>query len=300
MILQLVVNLIITGLVWQQTLVPAGLTLADEVQAGGDAPALVRPIRILDNRSLGVKITAPYAIVLDIKSGEVLFEKNIHQPAPIASLTKLMSALIFLEDNPDFNKIITIEAEDYRLGSTIGLFSGEQVTLRDLFYSALAGSSNNAMIALARSTGLSEEKFVEKMNGRAKLLGLNNTNFIEPTGLDSGNISSAYDIVRLANYVLRNPNIRAAVTATDYSFRVSNTGRLQKVNNTNKLLKSFLRITGGKTGFTDAAGYCLASQVANGDGREILVVVLGSTSEEARFQEVKGLAWWTFENYRWE
>ncbi len=316
MILQLVVNLIITGLVWQQALAPAwpagqangrpaGLTLADQAglpagEAGGDALDLRRPIRILDNRSLGVKITAPGAIVMDVKTGEVLFEKNSHQPMPIASLTKLMSALVFLENSPDLNQAVVIQKEDYRPGSTVGLYNGEKVTRRDLFFSSLAASSNNATMALAHSTGLSEADFVKKMNSRAKLLGLKNTHFTEPTGLDSGNVSSAYDIARLASYALLDPNIKEAVTTTDYRFRVSNTGRLQKVGNTNKLLKSFLHITGGKTGFTEAAGYCLVSRVVNDQGDEIMVVVLGSASETSRFQEVKGLAWWTFENYRWE
>ncbi len=300
MILQLVVNLIITSLIWHQALVPTGLNLENSAIQGGDAPNFQQPARVLDNRSLGIKITAPAAIVLDIKSGEVLFDKNIHQPMPIASLTKLMSTLVFLENNSDLDQEVIIKKEDWQPGSTVAFYAGDRVTLRDLFYSSLAGSANNAMMALAHASGLSEEEFIKKMNSRAKLLGLKNTQFVEPTGLDAGNVSTAYDIARLASYALRDGNIKQAVTTTDYGFRVRNTGRFQKVSNTNKLLKSFLHITGGKTGFTEAADYCLASRITNDQGGEIMVVVLGSTSEQARFQEVKGLAWWTFENYKWE
>lgn len=297
MILETIVNLIITTLIWNQALVPAGLLLENN---NHDNPNQVLPQRVLDNRSLGIKVTAPSAIIMDIGSGEILYEKDIHRQLPIASLTKLMSALVFLEGNPDFDQVFTIKAEDYRAGSTVAFYNGEEVTIRDLFYSALAGSANNAIVSLARSTGKSEEEFVKIMNRQAKILGLKNTVFVEPTGLDAGNMSTAYDIARLATYALRDERIRAAVTTTDYSFRVINTGRLQNVRNTNRLLGSFLHIIGGKTGFTDAANYCLASRVTNDQGGDIMVVVLGSASEESRFQEVKGLAWWAFENYKWQ
>lgn len=298
MILQLFVNLIITGLIWQQALVPASLNWENTV--GGDAPNISQPVRVLDNRSLGVKVTAPSAIVLDLPSGEILFEKNSHRQQPIASLTKLMSALVFLENSPDFEQEAEITQGDWQPDSTVALYTGDKLSLRDLFYSSLAGSANNATMALMHASSLSEENFVKKMNNRARLLGLKNTYFTEPTGLDSGNVSTAYDIARLAAYALRDGNIKKAVTTTDYSFNIHNTGRFQKVTNTNKLLKSFLNITGGKTGFTDAANYCLASRIVNDRGNEIMVVVLGSASEESRFQEVKGLAWWTFENYQWQ
>ncbi|MFH1173358.1 MAG: D-alanyl-D-alanine carboxypeptidase family protein [bacterium] len=299
MIIQAIVNLIITTLIWNQALVPAGLLLDKDGDNNSNTNIIV-PQRTLDNRSLGIKVTAPSAIVMDIKSGEILFEKDIHQPMPIASLTKLMSALVFLEGNPDFNQVFTIKAEDYRPGSTVAFYNGEEVTIRDLFYSALAGSANNAIVSLARSTGKSQEEFVNIMNRQAKILGLKNTAFVEPTGLDAGNVSTAYDVARLTAYALRDERIRQAVTTTDYSFRVINTGRRQQVRNTNRLLDSFLHITGGKTGFTDAADYCLASRVINDQGGEIMVAVLGSASEESRFQEVKGLAWWAFDNYKWE
>jgi len=137
------------------------------------------------------------------------------------------------------------------------------------------------------------------MNQKAKDLGMNQSVFLDPTGLEVGNLATAADIFKLARAAFARPEIRDATSRADYSFSIVNAPRQYRVENTNKLLKSYLKIIAGKTGYLDEAGYCLASQVKGPMGQEVIIVVLGSDSETGRFQELKSLAQWSFDNYVW-
>jgi len=276
--------------------------LVQEIQVGGDNSF---PMKRLESKSLGIKTEARSVIIRDGGTGKILFEKNSKEKLPVASLTKLMTAVVFLDLSPDWQKEIEVTSQDEREGGKLYVMRGEKVKVLDLFYTALAGSANNAILALVRATGKSQEEFVNLMNKKAKSLDLKDTHFVEPTGLSPQNISSAQDIAKLASYALRFKEIRDATTTENYSFKSLN-GRGHDIKNTDLLLKSFLndeksgyRITGGKTGYIEEAGYCLMTRVANKRENEIIVVVLGAEDHFARFQEVKGLAFWTFENYEW-
>jgi len=252
-----------------------------------------------NNSSLGIEISAPSAMIVDKKTGLVLWQKNPNEVRSLASLTKLMTALVFLDNNPGWETEVMILESDYRNGGRRYVYAGEKVLLRDIFNTALVASSNDATMALARSTGLSPEDFINQMNLKAHNLGMLQSFFVEPTGLDPQNISSAQDVITLIQVSFNQPEIVNVTSKLLYSFDIINVPRSYTVENTNLLLKSYLRVMAGKTGYLDEAGYCLTSLIKGTKEQEIYLVVLGSDSEYNRFQEVKSLAQWTFDNYYW-
>lgn len=250
-----------------------------------------------DNNSLGVKITAHSAAVLDKDSGIVLWKKNADGVRSIASITKLMTAIVFLENRPDWNTQITMEIRDEANGGIPDIKRGEVVRVKDLFYTALIASDNNAAMAMVRSTGLSNEEFVKKMNDKAKALGLENTAFVEPTGLNDANHSTAIEVLQMAKYAFDIPDIRAVVGLAEYNFN-SISGESHRIFSTNQLLSSYLDIEAGKTGFINSSGYCIVAEV-KGDKANIISVVLGSETNPDRFQDLKILSGWILENFIW-
>lgn len=253
-----------------------------------------------NNTSLGMEITARSAIIIDKKSRAILWQKNPDAERPVASITKLLTALVFLENNPGWETKVTIQKSDYRSGGRSYIYTGEEILVKDLFYASLVASSNEATTALVRSTGLTSEEFVNKMNQKAKSLGMSNSHWVEPTGLNPANVSTAADLGLLAQAAFSQPIIMQATLQEEYQFDVLNVPRHYALKNTDKLLKSYLNILAGKTGYLEEAGYCLASLIKGQAGQEIYVIVLGSESEQTRFQEVKSLAQWAFDNYVWE
>lgn len=264
------------------------------------------PVRNPDTASLGVKVTAESFIVVEPESGAVLYEKNAAEPRAIASITKLMTALVFLQYNKDWNQQITMTAGDYQSGSTPVLLIGDKVTVKDLFYAMMVASSNEAASALARSTGLTKDDFAFQMNQQAKILGMTNSNFVEPTGLSANNQASAEDIIKLIKVAFSHAEVRKAGATKAYSIRTLNGNVARNLENTDKILKedfgianSNYKIEAGKTGFINAAGYCFASQIKDENNRRLLIAVLGSSSTYDRFTDTKSLAYWVFNNYRW-
>ncbi len=252
----------------------------------------------LNSSSLGIKISAASAMVVDKRTNSILWQKNPEEARPIASITKLMTALVFLDNNPGWQTEVTIQESDSREGGRVRVYNGEKMYVKDLFNASLVASSNNSTMALARSTGLTEEGFVEAMNQKAQELGMSDSIFFEPTGLDPANVSTAFDIIKLAQTALSQPDIAAATKQKEYKFSIINAPRNYTLKNTDRLLNSYLNVVSGKTGFLDEAGYCLVSNIDN-NGHEVLVVVLGSETEDSRFQEVKALSQWSFDNYYW-
>ncbi|MFA5076326.1 MAG: serine hydrolase [Patescibacteria group bacterium] len=258
----------------------------------------------VDDKSLGIEVSAQSGVVIDKQSGQILWEKNAYQPRSIASITKLMAALVFLENNPGWDKEVTIAASDQREGGVAFFAPGEVVSVRDLFYVSLVKSINCTVAALVRSTGLSEEEFVIQMNQKAQDLGLNSTHFVDPTGLASRNISTALEVAFLLKVALDHPAIANATTLKDFTAVVINKNEKRQAGATNYLLTSYLnsgnyKVLGGKTGFIEEAGYCLTSAVADKAGHQVISVVLGSATAESRFTESKGIIDWTFNNYQW-
>lgn len=252
--------------------------------------------------SFGLKTTAWSILVADSIGEKIIFQRSPQKILPIASLTKLMTILVFSELNPDLEKMIEIKSEDeikeanFNLlaPSKISFVVGEKVRLNDLLAASLVKSANNAVKALVRSTGLSQEEFVKLMNRRAESLAMNSTFFVEPTGLDPGNHSTAEDLAKLARAAFNNLSIQQLSTTKIYNFKTTlpdGQSKKYQIRNINKLLNSFLKIIGAKTGYLEEAGYCFAGLLEY-NNKKVIVIILGSQSEKDRLQEIKGLTWW--------
>lgn len=252
----------------------------------------------IDNDSLGVKLTASSAAVMDKKSGLVLWQQQADVVRPIASISKLMAALVFLEHNPGWQTEVTLEEKDFVISSPVKLVAGEKVSVKDLFYSSLIASDNNALLALVRASGKTQSEFVALMNAKAKDLKLTKTKFSDPTGLSSKNVSTANEVLLLAKAAFELIEIRQAASQATYDF-VALSGEKHKVLSTNKLLGSFLHLGPAKTGYIGEAGFCLVAEVSNENNQEILAVVLNSDNNDNRFQDLKALAYWIFQNFNW-
>lgn len=262
------------------------------------------PARI-NEKSLGIEVSAPYVLVIEKESGNILFEKNKKLQSPIASITKLMTALVFLDHNPGWGQELTIQASDIKNGGQALVSPGEKFRLKDIFHIALISSSNEATMALARSTGFTEEDFIKKMNEKAKSFGLEHTFFIDPTGLEPANISNAYETAIFAKHAFSKKDISEALQKKEYVATTLNTKRKITAVSTDKLLDSFINdkslnysIVGAKTGYINESQYCFTAEVSK-DGNNIILVLLGSKSANDRWNEAKGLIDWTFSNFRW-
>ncbi|MEZ5305295.1 MAG: D-alanyl-D-alanine carboxypeptidase family protein [Verrucomicrobiales bacterium] len=222
-------------------------------------------------------VYAKRTIIVDVHSGEPLYEKNADELCAVASTQKLLTALLVIE-NCDLDEAITVEREDADVAPTrVGIKPGETYTRRQLLTSLLVRSGNDIAVCLARTTAGSVEAFVEMMNARAAQLGMANSHFKNPHGLtEEGQHSTARDMALLARVAYANPIIHEIVQIEEYDFKF-NDGSVRELFNTNKVLKSYEPCNGMKTGYTVASGNCLVSSGQVGD-REIIAVVLGSTS----------------------
>lgn len=242
-------------------------------------------------------VEAEGIIIVDFDSGAILYEKNANTKLQIASITKLMTAIVALEEgNLDDNVYVSRKAAKTE-GSKVWLLSGEEIKLQSLLYAALIHSGNDAAVAIAEHIAGDVPTFVEKMNAKAKELRLYSTHYENPIGFDSpNNYSTVYDLGLLARYAYRKPLIRDAVGRSEMTVASTDGGITHDLESTNKLLDSFLNVLGLKTGHTEAAGLCFVSIIENDNGHKIITVVLNSP---ARFTETKILASWTFDSYIW-
>jgi len=224
--------------------------------------------------------------VIDATSGKLLYAKNPELKCPPASTTKLMTAIVTLE-NKDLKDIVTISRNAARVPPhKAGFREGERVTVEELLNAALIGSANDAAVALAEATAGSEEKFVELMNKKALSIGATNTHFINPNGLPGpGQYITAVDLARIMDYALRYPKIReiigtrvAQVSTTD--------GNTKLIRNTNRLLWSEDELVGGKTGYTSKARHCFVC-AAERKNDTIVVALLGSPSRSDLWKETE-------------
>jgi D-alanyl-D-alanine endopeptidase (penicillin-binding protein 7) len=238
-------------------------------------------------------IRAEAAIIYDPKTGQVLWEQNSTDLRSIASITKVMTATVVLEDpNVDLTSPIIVDSSDVRAASTTYLRAGYKVTRDDLLHLLLIGSDNAAARALARTSPLGFEGFVDRMNEKADELGLEATSYADPSGLLNANVSSAYDMARLISYVSGNERIASIMRTPKYTVHAG--ARTISVSSTNQLVKAGdVDVQAGKTGFIRAAGYCLATllRLPQG-GPDVAVVVLGAKSNAGRFWETRHLFNW--------
>jgi D-alanyl-D-alanine endopeptidase (penicillin-binding protein 7) len=227
-------------------------------------------------------VYARNAILLDPASGEVLFEKNSSRSVPIASLTKLMTALVFLEQRPDMARQVEVTLTEIRGAGKTQLRRGEVLPLGELLRMSLMSSDNCATRVLARESGLSPADFIARMNLKAVELGLTGSRFVEFTGLDERNVSTASDVARLLHAAANEPLVAEISTTRSHEFRTER--RRHHIGNTNRLLYGRYEVLGGKTGFISEAGYCFATWV-RAQGRELIAVVLGAPTNATRFAD---------------
>jgi len=253
------------------------------------------------------KISAKSFIVLDAETGKTLLADDADAPRSIGSITKLVSALVLVKNISDWNQDIIIEKGDWREGNNY-VYPEERIKARDLLSVSLIGSSNVAIMALARASGLTPEKFILSMNEEAKNLGILKSIFTEPTGLDVGNKSTAMDVALILKKVLENEEIKKIISVKNYVFQAKDAaGKIKgrRINSTNELFLANLQnseiknILGAKTGYIEEAGYCFAAIFENKNKKRIIVVVLGAESSASRFSEARALAEWVFKSYVW-
>jgi serine-type D-Ala-D-Ala endopeptidase (penicillin-binding protein 7) len=277
------------------------LVLNDKV----DSAAVKIPERV-NPENIGVKITADKYLVLDVDSGKVLMEQNSNAKQSIASITKIMTAMVILDQKPNWKQKVTMIERDETVGAHPNVYRGEEATFENLWNAALVASDNNSIMAMVRALGFSRDEFVELMNKKADELRLYNSTFADPTGLNGENQSTATDVARLIYLSMKEDKIRDTVIQEKYSFKILNNKKTRKVVSTDILIDSFLNserygyeLIGGKTGFLPEAGYCLSVEISH-ENKPVIIVVLNSADINARFQDTKVLADWVFNNFKWE
>jgi D-alanyl-D-alanine carboxypeptidase (penicillin-binding protein 5/6) len=230
-----------------------------------------------EKRGQAPAVTAQRVAVIDPVSGEILAEKNADRRSQVASTQKLLTALLIIEAG-GLDEMVTIEKEDSNCAPVkITLSEGDKYSRRQLLGVLMVKSFNNVARALARDNAGSPELFAEKMNERAKALGMTDSHFVNPNGLpDEEQFSTAHDMALLARAADALPELRGMVSTRFFEWKRAN-GGVDKFENTNRVLRTYEYCDGMKTGYTDAAGHCL---VASGekDGRRRIVVVLGDTT----------------------
>ena len=250
----------------------------------------------------GVEVAAPSAILMDAATGTILFEKNAHEKLAPASVTKVMTLLLVMEaldsGRISWDDMVTAsETAAGKGGSQVYLEVGEQMSMDEMLKSVVVSSANDCATALAEHVAGSEAAFVEMMNARAAELGLEDTHFVNCTGLDdepnaAEHLTSAYDIALMSRELLKHDEIRKYTTIWMDTVRDGQFG----LSNTNKLVRFYQGTTGLKTGYTKAAGHCLSAS-AQRDGIELIAVVLHCESSSDRFQSAKALLDYGFANY---
>lgn len=247
------------------------------------------------------KFSAGSIFAKDVKTGAVLFHKNEYSARPVASLTKLMSALIILENRPNWSVTTTVIGED---SLDTHMYAGDVYPLEDLWQAALIGSSNKAILSLVSALGLDKNVFVERMNQRAHELGMMETVFTDPSGLDETNVSSASDLALLLQEALQKKRIQTALITKEYNLYSVQRNANHHFWSTNWLLLGWIpnqlpEMRGGKTGYIPASGYNFIMQAGDGQGHFVNVIILGANSHEARFTEARDVAEWVFASYEW-
>jgi len=260
-------------------------------------------MKIMNNTSVS-ELKAKGAVLIDINSGTVLQEKNSHEKLPLASVTKVMSMLLIMEaidsGKISFDTKVKVSEHSYSMGgSQVWLEPGEIFTVHELMKAVAIHSANDATVALSEAVAGSEEAFVNMMNEKANELGMNDSHFLDCSGLtDIGHYSSAYDIALMSReLLLKHPKITEYTSIWQDKFRENVPGKKPVgLDNTNKLVRHYDGTVGLKTGYTGAAGHCLsASAIRN--GQQLISVVLGEPDSNTRFAESRKLLDYGFANF---
>ena len=245
----------------------------------------------IDNPELNARI----ALIYDRASGRIIYEKNGNKQTPMASTTKILTSIVILE-NADLKETVTIGSKAAGTGgSRLGLKKNDKITVNDLLYGLMLRSGNDAAVALALHVGGSIEGFADMMNKKAEELGLTNSHFVVPHGLDNeGHYTTAYELAKMADYALNIPKFKEIVSNKSATIYIN--GYPKAINNTNKLLGSVSGVYVVKTGFTNGAGRCLVSSCKRGE-LDIITVIIGADTNNQRTADTKELIEYAFNNF---
>ena len=240
-------------------------------------------------------INSRIGVIYDRKSGRVIWGKNDNKRVAMASTTKIMTCIIVLE-NANLNEEVTVSSRAAGTGgSRLELKKGDKITIHDLLYGLMLRSGNDAAVALAEHVGGDKEGFAKLMNNKAKELGLKDTHFVTPHGLDNPeHYTTAYELAQITDYALKNETFAKIVNTKDYTISIN--GYSKGLTNTNELLGYLQGVNGVKTGFTNNAGRCLVTSV-NRNNFEIITVVLGADTKKIRTADSIKLIEYAYKNY---
>lgn len=241
------------------------------------------------------QINSRIALIYDRTSGKIMYEKNGNKQTPMASTTKIMTAIVVLE-NANLKDVVTIDSKAAGMGgSRLGLKKNDKITVNDLLYGLMLRSGNDAAVALANYVGGSIEGFAEMMNAKAKEMGLTNSHFVVPHGLDNeGHYTTAYELAKMADYALQIEKFKEIVSTNSTTITIN--GYPKAINNTNKLLGSVAGVYGVKTGFTNGAGRCLVAACER-DNLDIITVIIGADTNNQRTEDSKELIEYAYKEF---
>lgn len=230
-----------------------------------------------------IDITSRIALIYDRASGKILYEKNGNKQTPMASTTKVMTAIVVLE-SAKLTDTVTITSKAASMGgSRLGLKKDDKITVNDLLYGLMLRSGNDAAVALAIHVGGSIEGFADMMNKKALEMGLTNSHFVVPHGLDNeGHYTTAYELAKMADYALKMDKFKEIVGTKVATIYIN--GYAKQINNTNNLLGSVSGVYGVKTGFTNGAGRCLVTACKR-DDLDIITVIIGADTNNIRSKD---------------
>lgn len=283
---KLVLFFSICMLIFSNTLVVNGVEGNQKIESSNGDSSKIGESPVVDSR---------IALIYDRASGRILYEKNGNKQTPMASTTKIMTAIVVLE-NANLTDVVTINSKAAGIGgSRLGLKKNDKITVNDLLYGLMLRSGNDAAIALAIHVGGSVEGFAEMMNNKAKELGLVNSHFVVPHGLDNdGHYTTAYELAKMADYALKIDKFKEIVS-TQYTTIYIN-GYAKSIKNTNQLLGSVSGVYGVKTGFTNGAGRCLVSACKR-DDLDVITVIIGANTTKQRTSNTIKLIQYAYNNF---
>ena len=272
----------------------ANITFADDIDID-NIKDISGIINTSSNVSENININSRAAIVYDRNSGSIIYGKNENEKRKMASTTKIMTAIVVLE-NSNLDEIIKVSSKAAGTGgSRLGLHTNDTISVRNLLYGLLLCSGNDAAVALAEHVGNSLPEFANMMNKKSAELGLTSTNFVTPHGLDDENhYTTAYELAKITNYALNNKIFRNFVATKNHTITINNYPKT--LSNTNELLGNLDGVYGVKTGFTNGANRCLVTSVKRGN-MDLICIVLGADTKKDRTQDSIKLIEYAFKNF---
>lgn len=258
--------------------------------------------RKTDLTAVGLETFAQSVVVFDADSGALLYVEEPDTVRAVGSISKLVTAMVFLDARPNLSSYVTVVPEDFVGGGRVYIRYRDAVLLGDVLTASLVGSDNTATEALVRLSGLSRETFLANMNAKAEALSLSQTRFVDPSGLSAENRSTAREVAHILAQAAGYPEI-VARTQMREAHVVHTSGAVTHISSTNALLNSsFLNqdidFVVGKTGFIPQAGYCFTGAFTH-DSHRVYVAVLGADTEEHRFTDAANVTDWVFKTYTW-